>query len=439
MLSFEDPFAVTLFYRVVNGKSDSLLEHFKLSEKPFNNCPSDGFFVPNEAFESAVTRMEQVLLSRDAVAVITGGPGVGKTTIVATAAKRVKDKTTVAYIDMRLADPELLFDLLLLNLGGESGAGDLATSLYRLKSILARHNNEQERKITAVIDVSSLTIERAKRILQLVHMTGEPEGQLNIVLIGPHLLHKLLDTPGLIHMRQRVTFRYRARPLTVAETGAYLESQLEHSGGQPDAILEHGAAIMAYQFVGGVPRLINTLMDAALSYAAANNFNSITPDIFAEVAKLLGWRQMSGTKSTQAATGATKQKKSAAPVTNTSRKQDKPRPAEFVASKPFTQEAAKDSSTNSKTDFDNTASLMAAALDADTLPKDTAAKSDSDSNRPDVSQKPEMTSVPAMDASDTSATGMLRLEDLDARFAETVFGEDPSLFKLDGDVEKATG
>jgi general secretion pathway protein A len=413
------------------------LEHFKLSDKPFNNCPSDGFFVPNEGFESAITRMEQVLLSRDAVAVITGGPGVGKTTIVSTAAKRIEDKTTVVYIDMRLTDPELLFDLLLLNLGGESGAGDLATSLYRLKSILSRDNNEQGRKITAVIDVSSLTIERAKRILQLVHMTGEPEGQLNIVLIGPHILHKLLDTPGLIHMRQRVTFRYRARPLTVAETGAYLESQLERSGGQPDAILDHGAAIMAYQFVGGVPRLINTLMDATLSYAAANNFDSIAPNLFTEAAKLLGWRKMSGTKSAQAATGATQQKKPAAPATFSSNKQDNSWPAESVVSEPLTKEAAKDSSTNFNPEVDNTASLMAAALDADTLPKDTAAKPDSDSDKPDVSQKPEMTSVPAMDASDTSATGMLRLEDLDARFAETVFGEDPSLFKLD--VEKATG
>jgi hypothetical protein len=29
-----------------------------------------------------------------------------------------------------------------------------------------------------------------------------------------------------------------------------------------------------------------------------------------------------------------------------------------------------------------------------------------------------------MNAEDTSATGMLRLEDLDARFAETIFGDD---------------
>jgi hypothetical protein len=32
--------------------------------------------------------------------------------------------------------------------------------------------------------------------------------------------------------------------------------------------------------------------------------------------------------------------------------------------------------------------------------------------------------VPEMDPMDTSATGMLRLEDLDDRFAESVFAED---------------
>ncbi|MFQ5635815.1 MAG: hypothetical protein ACE5G3_10870 [Gammaproteobacteria bacterium] len=34
------------------------------------------------------------------------------------------------------------------------------------------------------------------------------------------------------------------------------------------------------------------------------------------------------------------------------------------------------------------------------------------------------TAMPEMSSSDTSATGMLRLEDLDARFAETIFAED---------------
>jgi len=41
-----------------------------------------------------------------------------------------------------------------------------------------------------------------------------------------------------------------------------------------------------------------------------------------------------------------------------------------------------------------------------------------------------------MDDIDTGATGMLRLEDLDERFAETLFSEDSGHFKLLVDAGK---
>jgi RecJ-like exonuclease len=37
---------------------------------------------------------------------------------------------------------------------------------------------------------------------------------------------------------------------------------------------------------------------------------------------------------------------------------------------------------------------------------------------------------PEMSASDTSATGMLKLEDLDAQFAESAFGDDTGMFNV---------
>ncbi len=475
------------------------VDHFNLSDTPFNNCPSDGFFTPNEEFGAAVARMEQVLLSRDAVAVITGGPGVGKTTIVATAAKRVGGKAVVAYVDMRLADPDLLFDLLLLNLGAESSGGDQSTALFRLKSTIARHNEESGCKITAVIDVSSLTIERAKRILQLVHMAGEPGGQMNVVLLGPHILHKLMDTPGLIHMRQRVTFRYRARPLTVGETDAYLKAQIDRSGGQANALLVHGTSIVVYRYVGGVPRLINTLMDATLSHAAKHDIESISPNEITEVAELLGWRPLAGNKASisrkSASVPATviPRRQAEAPVNTDAQppgslELSPAEPAQPDAVEPQqagaldaaaasapeplsvgsgtalkastvpeandTPEAQADpmrSSAPESSPISSTAMLMAAAFREDvtpdvndaTEPRDAQPETQWNDETASVNdgQETSHSGVPAMDAKDTGATGMLRLEDLDARFAETIFGDDTGAFKIDDDseIKKAAG
>ena len=384
------------------------LDHFGLNSKPFINSPGEDFFSPNEDYEAAVSRMEQVLLSRDAVAIVSGGPGVGKTTLVSAAAKRVGDQALVTYVDMRLMQPELLFDLLLMKLGGESGNGDLATSLYRLKSAIAQHNEEQGRKVTAVIDVSNLTIERAKRIMQLIHMTGDPDGQLNIVLLGPHALHKLLDTPGLIHIRQRVTFRYRIRPLSVPETEQYMKAQIEQAGGQGDALFSHGTSIMVFKYVGGVPRLINTLLDAALSTAARQGVETITPDLVTEVAQLLGWRRLSGDQKAAAKKPAAAPKVTAKPV------EEAPSPLETAAR----SEAESAAPTESGPIGEGTAMLMAAALNSDNEPEQHKAEEAKSADTKEPS------SVPEMSAEDTSATGMLKLEDLDARFAETVFGDD---------------
>jgi hypothetical protein len=47
--------------------------------------------------------------------------------------------------------------------------------------------------------------------------------------------------------------------------------------------------------------------------------------------------------------------------------------------------------------------------------------------------------IPAMNAEDTGATGMLKLEDLDARFAETVFGQDAGMVNALEELAKMRG
>ena len=61
----------------------------------------------------------------------------------------------------------------------------------------------------------------------------------------------------------------------------------------PDQLFGDGVGMTVYQYVGGVPRLINTLMDASLSQASAKNMDTLTADTIHEVAKDLGWKPLS--------------------------------------------------------------------------------------------------------------------------------------------------
>jgi len=402
------------------------VDHFKLQERPFANSPGTGYFLPAGEFEMMVARIQETMLARDAVAVLTGGPGVGKSSIVAHARKTIEDRAIVAYVDMRQTDPELLYDMLLLGLGAESGGANTADSLNCLRVAIGAHY-KKNRRVTAVIDISGLTVERAKRLLRLVHMAGEPGGQLNVILLGPHTLHRLLDTPGLIHIRQRVGFRCRIRPLSISETEAYIRHQLDTVGGNFDQLLSTDVARSVYRYVSGVPRLINTLMDASLSEAGVQQLNSLTPALIDEMAADLGWKPLS-------------------------RVEKKPAPAKAPpAPSPSaeTAELARRSSdtpavkSNGDARKESTGRLLAAAglLDAEKGQAGAEKPSEPASYEPpaatpDEPQQDTPTAYPEMSASDTGATGMLKLEDLDAQFAESAFGDDTGMFNVTDSIRE---
>ncbi|MBT8442097.1 MAG: hypothetical protein KJO76_06920 [Gammaproteobacteria bacterium] len=375
------------------------IDHFNLTQRTFTNGPETDFFMPNEQVGSAIARLRQVMLARDSVAIVTGGPGVGKSAFVAAAQTTIEERSFLVHADLRHTEADMLASLLLLNMGVDVDDSSEATILNQLR-VAIRKQNDAGRRVTAVIDVSGMTVERAKRILQLVHLSGEPGGQLNIVLVGPHALHRLLNAPGLIHLRQRVCYRYRVRPFTVDEVDCYLEEQFERAGGTMASIMQDGAADTVFRYVGGVPRLINTLMDAALSEAAAQYASAIDTNMINGVAQELGWKPL--------ATRQARAVKAAAETTAPAK------PPELS----IDQEVG--TAQSERRPISETTAMM--LLD----PQETSSDSPPPRDFPKATDKlgEHPGGIPAMSASDTGATGMLRLEELDARFAETVFGED---------------
>jgi type II secretory pathway predicted ATPase ExeA len=435
------------------------VDHFKLKHRPFVDSADTAAFLPTAESEIAISRLQHIFLARDGAAVVTGGPGVGKSTIVEQAAKAVEKDSILAHVDMRHTDAALLYQMTLLSLGAEAGDGSIADSLHRLRQA-TKKENEQGRKVTLVIDINGFTAERANHILRLAHLAGETDAQLNIVLLGPHTLHKLLDIPGLIHIRQRVGYRYRVRPLTVAETDEYIQKQFDVAKGKAAKILANGMSAIVYQYVGGVPRLINTLMDAVLSEASTRKLKTVNADVIHDVAKELGWRPLSRQQPEQSpkAEQDTSPKPEAEPANR-----EKPPMLEVAEIKPDVKAGPDDGDDpdNVKTDliFEQPLAIQADGDESDQEEENdpgtmtTMLQAAAETLESDLESQPEPTEaadkdeddekysggVPKMSADDTGATGMLKLEDLDARFAETVFGEDAGMVNALEELAKMRG
>ena len=375
------------------------LDHFNLTQRTFTNGPETDFFMPNEQVGSAIARLRQVMLARDSVAIVTGGPGVGKSAFVAAAQATIEERSLLVHADLRHTGADVLASVLLLNMGVDVDNSSEAAVLQQLR-VAIRNQNDAGRRVTAVIDVSGMTVERAKRILQLVHLSSDPGGQLNIILVGPHALHRLLNAPGLIHLRQRVCYRYRVRPFTVDEVDCYLEEQFERAGGAMASIMEDGTADTVFRYVGGVPRLINTLMDAALSEAAVKYASTIDTNLINGVAQELGWKPLAAQQPRAVKTAAEATSPAKPPELSIDQEVRTPQSEPRAVS-------------------ETTAMML---LDPQEMSSDGPPTRDFPKATDKFGDHPGV--IPEMSASDTGATGMLRLEELDARFAETIFGED---------------
>ena len=57
-------------------------KHFRLNRRPYTQGPEPYFYVPNDSVRGTIQRVEAVMTGFGAVGVVSGGPGVGKTTLI---------------------------------------------------------------------------------------------------------------------------------------------------------------------------------------------------------------------------------------------------------------------------------------------------------------------------------------------------------------------
>ncbi|MBX3623136.1 MAG: ATP-dependent metallopeptidase FtsH/Yme1/Tma family protein, partial [Rhizobacter sp.] len=127
---------------------------------------------------------------------------------------------------------------------------------------------------------------------------------VSIVLTGQPNLDDLLDAPGLTQLRQRARLRQRLDALNEEETVEYLRHRLAIAGGDLEQIFESDAIRDVHRLTQGIPRLINTLCDTALTACMVENLPKVTLGVIDEVVHELRWQWFEERPGLRAAGGA---------------------------------------------------------------------------------------------------------------------------------------
>jgi len=234
------------------------LEHFGLGANPFSLSPKLDFLYKSETYEESMAHLVYGLDNNEAIVLITGPVGIGKTMVLQSFLTNLGPRFEFALIaNTRITTNELL-QLLLEDLGVEVPTdADKSDLLILFKDY-------------------HLAPEVLKEIQMLTNL-GQGETQpVQIILVGQPELDETVNRPDLAQIRQRIRVNYKLSPLTRHEMEEYLIHRLAVAGCSRNLFTDD-AVDRIYQGSRGVPRLVNTLAGEALLSAFVAGHEMVQP------------------------------------------------------------------------------------------------------------------------------------------------------------------
>ncbi len=242
-------------------------DYFGLSEAPFSIAPNPDYLFMTERHQEALAHLYHSIESDAGFVLLTGEVGTGKTTVCRSFLENLPDDTQVAFIlNPFLGARELLMTICQeLNI---EGVPDNST-LRQLTESIYRHlldNHARGKQTVLLIDEAQHLHDKVLELIRLLtNLETATQKLLKIILVGQPELNTTLEKPELIQLSQRIIARYHIKPLSVEETGAYIDYRLRMAGYISEKKIFPKAIVKKiYSVTHGIPRLINVICDRAL-------------------------------------------------------------------------------------------------------------------------------------------------------------------------------
>lgn len=265
------------------------LEHFGLIAQPFQITPDSGFLFMSEPHSRAKAYMDYTVWNREGFLVITGEIGCGKTTLIQKLLSELDENVVVAKIFQTQLDEVEFLQAVLVEFGLNPFNAKKVELLDMLNGFLVEQFLQSKQIVLIVDDAHNLSMKVLEEIRMLAGLETRKEKILHVLLVGQPQLNETLDHPEMEQLLQRVKLRFHIRALTDQELSAYIGHRLSIVGATDRRLFSPETLSVIYKYTGGIPRLINTLCDTALTCAYADELQEATPEVVEAAAKELQW------------------------------------------------------------------------------------------------------------------------------------------------------
>jgi general secretion pathway protein A len=261
---------------------------YNLKEQPFRLTPDPAFMCITSQHQEALAGLVYSACTRPGLMVLTGEAGTGKTTLLYALLDLLEKRRFVtALCTNPLLSREELFDFLMMKFAIPCSSSLKSRQLAALQETLLRNRADGKPSILIVDEAQRLSMELLEEIRLLLNMETPQEKLLQIIIVGQPELLDILHRPDLRQFKQRISCQCKLNPLTFDELREYIDRRMTQAGLPQQSLFATSVMQKIHEHSGGIPRIINSLCDAALRNGFALQSPVITAAIVDEAAREL--------------------------------------------------------------------------------------------------------------------------------------------------------
>ena len=262
---------------------------FGFSGPPFQLNPDPAFYFNSRGHGRALAYLQYGVAQGEGFIVITGEIGAGKTTLVRMLLDGLdRQKVLPAQIvSTQLESGELLQSIITAFGIPSQNNTSKAHLIATLEAFLTALAAQGRHALLVVDEAQNLGPRAVEELRMLSNFQLGNHSLLQSFLVGQPELRRLLESPSMEQLRQRVTASCHLGPLGLEETQAYVEHRLRRVGWTQHPAFSAGAFESLYRWSGGVPRRLNRLANRVLLAAFLDGADAVSADLIERTASEL--------------------------------------------------------------------------------------------------------------------------------------------------------
>ncbi len=251
-------------------------EFYGLTANPFRLTPDSKFFYGSEGHRKAMSYLKYGLYQGEGFIVITGGVGTGKSTLVGQLFSELDGNDIVAaQIGTTQVDADDCIRLICNAFEIDVDTRDKADLISAFEEFLIEQNQMGKRVLLVVDEAQNMPLRALEelRMLSNFNVGGQPLFQ-SFLLGQPQFLQTVAHK-DLAQLQQRIIASYKLASMSAEETEEYITHRLQMVGWDNFPTFSPDAFAKVFEQTKGVPRLINTLANRIMLFAALEEANQV--------------------------------------------------------------------------------------------------------------------------------------------------------------------